>query len=83
MHASRENRAACGEDATLCTYCEDESMSLKAGRYTLRHAKVDSSSKSLDFKRKVGHAESGRVYLPLPPGQSAVSSKEKIALRER
>ena len=66
MHASsasRENRA-CGEDATICTYCEDESMSPETGKYTLRHAKLD-STKRLEFKRKVGHAESGRVYLPL------------------
>ena len=76
MHASsasRENRAR-GEDATNCTYCEEESMSLKTGKYTLRHARLG-RSKTLEFISKVGHAESGRVYLP-PPGQSAVSIVE-------
>ena len=83
MHASsasRENRA-CGEDATICTYCEDGSVSLKTGKYTLRHARLD-NSKALEFKRK-GRACRKRQSLSPPPGQSAVSSKEKIALRER
>ena len=42
---------ACGEDATICTYCEEESMSLKTGKYTLRHARLRlGRSKTLEFK---------------------------------